>query len=336
MLVRFHGEAELRPSDSRVQLANLEMRRSPLGVLAAMWRLRCLVQAFRPDVVNSHLVHANILTRLLRLVTPMPRLVSSAHNTNEEGQGRMLAYRLTDRLVDISTNVSQEAVEAFEVQGALKAGRMLAIHNGIDTKHFAFDVDAREKVREELKLSESTPLLLAVGRLWEPKDYPNLLQAFAHIHTHNSSACLAIVGDGPLRNVLELLSASLGISEKVIFLGVRHDIPALLSACDIYVMSSAWEGLPMVILEAMAAQRCIVATDCGGIRAVLDDTGFVVKTEDSQALGQALHRALGLSEEARGQVGVAARKRVVDHYSLQATAERYLAVYRGEEIVSKE
>src|SRR5690554_4798403 len=214
MLVRFHGEAELRPGDPRVRLENLDMRRSPVGVLVAMRRLRRLVLEFRPDVVNSHLVHANILTRLLRLVTPIPSLVSSAHNTNEEGRFRMLAYRLTDRLADISTNVSEEAVEAFEVQGALKPGRMLAIHNGIDTGSFSFDAGSRVRVRSELELSESTRLLLAVGRLWEPKDYPNLLRAFANIQSCNSSACLAIVGDGPLRNDLELMSASLGVRDK--------------------------------------------------------------------------------------------------------------------------
>ena len=118
LLVRFHGEADLRPTDSRVRMENLEMRRSPLGVMAALVRLQKLVRSFQPDVVNSHLVHASILTRLLRLLTPMPRLISSAHNTNEEGRSRMLAYRLTDRLADISTNVSAEAVQAFENQKA--------------------------------------------------------------------------------------------------------------------------------------------------------------------------------------------------------------------------
>src|SRR5690554_1552925 len=134
MLVRFHGDAELRPVDPRVQLENLDMRRSPVGVLVAMRRLRRLILEFRPDVVNSHLVHANIITRLLRLATPIPRLVSSAHNTNEEGRFRMLAYRLTDRLVDMSTNVSDGAVQVFEKQRALLPGRMLAIHNGINSE----------------------------------------------------------------------------------------------------------------------------------------------------------------------------------------------------------
>lgn len=336
MLVRFHGEAELTPSDSQVRLENLAMRRSPLGVLAAMWRFRRLVRAFRPDVVNSHLVHTNILTRLLRLVTPMPRLISSAHNTNEESRVRMLAYRLTDRLAELSTNVSPEAVEAFEQQGAVRSGRMIAIDNGINTQKFIFDATARQRVRRELGIIESTPLLLAVGRLWEPKDYPSLLRAFSKFQVLDSAPRLVIVGGGPLRNELESMADTLGISDRVSFLGVRHDVQALLSACDVYVMSSAWEGLPMVILEAMASQRLIVATDCGGIRTVLGETGIVVPTGDSAALGKAMESALSLGLEQRERLGAAARERVIEHYSLAATAERYLAVYRGDDLTSKE
>lgn len=328
MLVRFHGEAELRPNDPRVGLENLDMRRSPLGVLVAMWRFRRLIRAFRPDVVNSHLVHANILTRLLRLVTPMPRLVSSAHNTNEEGRGRMLAYRLTDRLADISTNVSGEAVAAFEQQGGVKPGRMLAIHNGIDTDSFVFDPAARAHVRSELGLEESTPLLLAVGRLWAQKDYPNLLRAFAGLRA-GAAPQLAIVGDGPLRKELDALAESLGVRERVRFLGVRHDVPALMSACDLFVLSSAWEGFGLVVAEAMACGRMVVATDCGGVREVVGDAGFLVPPRDAQAVTEAMGRALRLPDEQRKRLGIAARKRVVARYSLEAMAQKYLAVYRG-------
>lgn len=327
MLVSFHGEPELRPSDPRVRLVNLQMRRSPLGVLAAMGRFRLLVSEFRPDVVNSHLVHANILTRLLRLVTTMPRLVSSAHNTNEEGRGRMLAYRLTDRLADISTNVSEEAVEAFEQQRALRPGRMIAIHNGIDTASFAFDDSARQRMRSELGIDETTPLLLAVGRLRESKDYPNLLLAFAGLEESSVPPRLAIVGEGPLRGVLVSLAESLNIADRVTFLGVRHDVPALMCACDVFVLSSAWEGFGLVVAEAMACKRTVVATDCGGVKEVVGESGFLVPPRDSTALAVVMDKALRLPRGEREQLGIAARERVVAHFSLDVMAERYLAVY---------
>lgn len=329
MLVRFHGEAELCPVDSRVRLVNLGMRRSPLGVLAAMWRLRRLIRAFRPDVVNSHLVHANILTRLLRLTTTMPRLVSSAHNTNEEGRLRMVAYRLTDRLADVSTNVSIEAVEAFETQGALRPGRMVAIHNGIDTEGFAFDSFTRDRMRRDLGLDASTPLLLAVGRLWEQKDYPNLLRAFARLDGMPVLPRLVVAGDGPLRDELMALADTLRVSDRVTLLGVRHDVPALMCACDVFVLSSAWEGFGLVVAEAMACERPVVATDCGGVREVVGDAGFLVPPRDPEALAHGMAQALGTGPEARGRLGRQAKDRVRQRFSLDATAERYLAVYAG-------
>lgn len=327
VLVRLHGEAELGPSDLRVRLVNLRMRRSPLGVAAAMWRLRQLIREFRPDVVNSHLVHANILARLLRLVAPMPRLVSSAHTTNEEGRLRMMAYRLTDRLADISTNVSAEAVEAFEKQGALRPERMVTIHNGIDTERFIFDETARRQVREELGVDESTPLLLAVGRLWEPKDYPNLLHAFSRLSPAPVAPRLLIVGDGPLQGELGGLAKALNIDDRVSLCGVRHDVPALMSACDLFVLSSAWEGFGLVVAEAMACRRVAVATDCGGVREVVGEAGYLVLPRDCDALAVGLGRALSLSDDERARLGRRARDRVVTRFPLEGTAARYLAVY---------
>jgi len=329
VLAYFHGKPELRPDDPRVRLVNLHMRRSPLGVMAALRRFRRIVREFRPDVVNSHLVHANILTRLLRLVAPIPRLVSSAHNTNEQGRGRMLAYRLTDRLADISTNVSNEAVEAFEHQDALRPGRMVAIHNGIDTTAFTFNPAARERLRSRLGLDEAVSLLLAVGRLREQKDYPNLLRAFAGLEGGPVKPRLAIVGDGPLRGELEVMAKSLGVADRVHFLGVRHDVPALMAASDVFVLSSAWEGFGLVAAEAMACERPVVATDCGGVREVVADAGFLVPPRNSPALTETMRRALCLSDGERERLGVAARARILANFSFDAMADRYLAIYEG-------
>lgn len=330
VLVFFHGDAELRPTDSRVQLVNLNMKRTPLGVATALKELRKLILVFQPDVVNSHLVHANILARLLRLVTPIPRLVSSAHNTNEEGRFRMLAYRLTDHLADISTNVSEDAVQVFERQRALLSGRMLSIYNGINVRDFVFNETDRDRIRAELSVGGSTPLIIAVGRLWEAKDYPNLLKAMAGLARRSVEFRLAIVGDGPLRGELEALAQFLDIAHQVDFLGVRHDVPALMSACDVFVLSSAWEGFGLVVAEAMACERVVVATDSGGVKEVVGEAGYLVKSRDSEALSSAIAQALRMSNAERKAMGEAARKRVIEKFSLSATADRYLAVYRGE------
>jgi glycosyltransferase involved in cell wall biosynthesis len=331
VLAYFHGELELAPTDARVRLAHLGVARHPLAVVAGVTRLRRLIREFRPDVVNSHLVHANILVRLLRLTTPMPRLVSSAHNRNEGGRLRMCAYRLTDRLADISTNVSQEAVQAFIDQGALRARRMVAIHNGIDSQVFGFDTEARRRLRGELGIDDATPMLLAVGRLREQKDYPNLLQALARLQqTERRILRLLIVGDGPERGRLGALAESLGLAPQVEFLGIRRDVADLMSACDVFVLSSAWEGFGLVVAEAMACERVVVATDSGGVREVVDEAGWLVPPRDPNALADAIARALDMGADASRVLGRHARERVVERYSMTVTAARYLAVYRGE------
>lgn len=329
MLVRLRGNAELCPSDDRVQMLGLGMTKSPCSIVASLARLRRLIKEFAPVVVNSHLVHANLLTRLLRVITPMPRLVSSAHNTNEESRARMIAYRLTDRLTDISTNVSEEAVRAFVDQGALRAGRMVAIYNGIDLKAFTFDGKARQTLRYEWEMRDTETVVLAVGRLRPQKDYPNLLSALASLKERGDALRLLIVGEGPQRKELEALAVSLGVDSQVHFLGVRNDMPALMSACDVFVLSSAWEGFGLVVAEAMACQRAVVATDSGGVREVVGDAGWLVPPRDSAALAEALERALVMSPFERDEIGRLGRARVIERYSLQATVSRYLSVFQG-------
>lgn len=330
MLVSLLDGLELVPADGRVVVKSLSMRRTLFDVWPVLRRLRRVIREFRPDVVNSHLFHANILIRLLRLGTPMPRLVTSAHNTKEGARWRMWAYRLTGGLADISTNVSEESVTAFVGHGAVRPGRMIAIPNGIDTDRFYFEGEWRRRLRRELNVDESTPMLLAVGRLSEQKDYPNLLHSFADLLKAHAEARLFVVGEGPLRGDLVALAQLLGIENKVAFLGLRQDVRELMSACDVYVMSSAWEGLPMVLLEAMACERVVTATDCGGNRSLVGESGLIVPPHDSAALTAALVRALDLPYEERQRLGATARERVQDCFSLAAMADRYLAVYRGD------
>lgn len=329
MLVWLGGPDELQPTDPRVEMVSLRMTRSPWSVLLGMCQLRRLIRKFAPDVVNSHLVHANMLARIIRVVAPIPRLVTSAHNSNEESRLRMLAYRLTDRLADISTNVAEGSVQAFIDQGAVRPGRMVAIDNGIDTRNFTFDPTARDQLRAELKLGAGASLLLAVGRLSAEKDYPNLLRAFARLGCSSLSPKLAIVGAGPLQSELERLADSLGVAERVWFLGIRHDVRGLMSAADVFVLSSAWEGLPIVLLEAMSCARTVVATDSGGVGEVLGDTGWLVPPRDSDALAEALAEALALPLGERTRYGELARARVVSQYSIDATVSRYLALFEA-------
>ncbi|MBS4709103.1 glycosyltransferase [Aeromonas caviae] len=327
LLISMTGETVNRPLSSKIDVVELNMAKTPFGFIKAYWQARQLIKQFKPDVVHSHMVHANLFSRLLRLSVRIPKLICTAHSTSEGGRGRMLAYRITDKLCDISTNVSQEAVDAFFAQGAVTKGRMLAMHNGIDTERFTFDINHRIRLRTELNISEEIPLLLAVGRLNVAKDYPNLLLAFHHIIKAGSLAHLVIIGVGDQETKLIKMVAELGLCKRVYFLGLRHDVHEWMSAADLFVLSSAWEGFGLVVAEAMACERLVVATDCGGVREVVANCGVLVPPKNSTELARALTDCLSLSAEQVKEQGRAARQRIVEHYSLKSQAANWLRLY---------
>lgn len=330
ILVALTGEAIVQPVSKKVRVELLGMRKTPAGLISAYMQTRKLIRNFSPDVVHSHMVHANLLARLLRLTVPIPRLICTAHNTNEGGKLRMLAYRLTDRLADMSTNVSQEAVDAFVKQHAVSAEKMIAIYNGIDTFKFRFNAEDRQKIRSEFGIDTDVQVLLAVGRMDLEKDYPNLLRAFVLLHSQSVNCVLWIVGAGPLEIELRTLAESLGVIDKIHFWGLSRDIPRIMSAADILVLSSAWEGFGLVVAEAMACERLVVATDAGGVSEVIGDVGWLVPTRNSEKLANAIKAAMTVDTSEQIARGRAGRARIEEHYSLTAIAARWLKIYHGQ------
>jgi glycosyltransferase involved in cell wall biosynthesis len=322
------GTAEVLPKDSRVKVVSLDVI-NKIDILSAFLKLRKLILYFQPDVLHTHMFHANILGRLVRLVTYVPFLISSAHNSTERSNLRMMSYRLTDALADISTNVSEEAVACFIKAKAVKTGRMIAMYNGIDVNHFIFNLNARIKVRKNLFIDEHCRLILAVGRLHEQKDYPNLFNALAKLSDYSLNFQLCIAGEGLIKENLKTLVTQLGLSDRVQFLGIRNDIPELMSAADVFVLSSAWEGFGLVVAEAMACERVVVATDSGGVREVLGDAGYLVRPQDHSALSEALLNALKLSAIESSVIGLAARNRVVEKFSLGKIVEKWIHLYES-------
>ena len=308
---------------------SLEMRRGvpdPRGLA----RLVRIVRAWKPDVVHSHMVHANLMGRVLRLLVPVPVLVSTIHNVYEGGPVLMAGYRLSNGLVDHMTIISQAAADRF-IGERIVPGRLLTvIANGVDTDRMRnVPPEVRSALRGAIGVSDEEFIWLAVGRFEVAKDYPNMLRAFQEVRSREPRSVLVIVGQGSLQGEAEALAGELGLRDAMRFLGARDDVPAVMSAGDGYVMSSAWEGMPMVLLEAAAAGLPIVATAVGGNGEVVRDgeSGFLVPARDSEALGQAMLRLMGLPEEQRRAIGKRGREHVRANYGLHRVAERWERVY---------
>ena len=311
-----------------IALCSLGMRRG-VPDPRAIWQLARRVRERRPDVLHSLMVHANLLARVARPLCRVPVLVCSVH-TDADAQGwRRLAYRVTDRRCDLTTHVSPGGRELFVQVGAAPRARIRFLPNGVDSACFAPDRAARKRLRGEHGL-EGKFVWMAVGRFQAAKDHDTMLRAFAQGAAERPEAVLVLVGQGELEPQVRARASELGLGERVQFWGLRRDVPACLNAADAYLLSSAWEGMPSVLLEAGATGLPAAATEVGANRQVVreGETGFLAPPRDPAALAQAMGRIMDMSEPARAEMGARARQWVQEAYGLEQVVDQWEALYR--------
>jgi glycosyltransferase involved in cell wall biosynthesis len=307
----------------------LNMRKSPASAWTGLLHARQALAAYRPEIIHSHSFYANIFGRALGLCVPGAAVLSTIHNVYEGGWPRMMAYRLTDGFSRRSVAVSQAASDRFVRLGAVPQDKCRVIANGIDLAEFVPEPARRARLREQMGDSANFVWITA-GRVVPAKDYPNLLRAFAGVFRQRNEARLWIAGEaasGALEP-LQALAGELKIASAVRWLGLRRDLPALLDAADGFVLASAWEGMPLVLGEAMAMAKPVVATDVGGVREMAGETGEVVAAKDPHALAAAMLATMQRGQEVRAKKGNAARERIAQRFSVEASADNWEAIYK--------
>lgn len=283
------GDILTRPIHKEIELIKINLN-SIISFPVAYLVLSRIIRNYNPDIVHAHMIHANLLTRLIRLTTPIRRLVCTAHSANEGGRFRMLFYRITHNLSDVTTNVSNFASNAYIEKMAVPRNDIITVYNGINFNKFKYDELAKKNIQIEFDINSETQILLAVGRFHSAKNYFNLINAFKILkEKYSKHFCLLIVGDGELRPQLEKLIIDLDLIADIFLLGRRSDIAKLMSACDVFVLSSDYEGLPTVLIEALACQAHVVSTDVSGAREIIENFGSIVEIKNPQALAQAIY-----------------------------------------------
>lgn len=316
------GEVITRPANKEIELLSVGLT-NVVTLPKAYLTLFKIIRDFKPNIIHAHMVHANILTRLVRLVTPMQKLICTAHNSNEGGILRMLSYRMTDRLSNLTTNVSNTAVAAFEAKNAVPKNSMLTVYNGINFDNFTYEPDAKTIIVKELNLTIDTKIILAVGRLNVQKNYFNLLNAINFLKEELSMPfVLLIAGEGELQGEIEQLIEALNISDHVILLGRRNDVPTLMSACDVFLLSSDYEGLPTVLIEALACQAQIVSTDVSGVHEIVGTYGKIVPTKNPISLADAIKESLQDNDK-----NILGYKYVKSKFDLDLISDKWLNIY---------
>ena len=317
--------------EEQIDVESLGMPRGvpdPRGI----WRLRHIVNAFRPDIVHCHMVHANLLGRFARLFCRIPALICTAHNLQERSEKggvtwhKEFLYRLTDFLADRTTIICRAAFDRYVKVGAVPAQKLELIPNGIDTQRFSPSQNAREIARAALGVGQRFAWL-SVGRLVEQKNYFGLLQALTLLP--GDDWVVLIAGNGPLAEPLQAESRRLNLAERVKFLGAGEDIWKLYNAADGLVMSSHYEGLSIALLEAASMGLPGVVTDVGGNSEVVVDgvTGWVVQPGSPPKLAAAMRRLQDAPVDARRSFGNAARAHCQKTFRFEAVTERWIELY---------
>lgn len=318
VIVYLTGEVITRPNNSDIEIIHLNLN-NIFQLYKASKNYRNIVRNFKPDVIHAHMIHANIFARLNRIGCPVPKLICTAHNSNEGGLLRMKGYKFTNFLSDYNTNVSSEATEALISKGAFTSGNLKTIYNGIDLKKFNQNYSCDK---------EGKTVFLTVGRFNKQKDYPNLLRAvYLFKKEYLDDFVFYVVGDGELKDQIVDLISELDLCDNIKLLGRRSDIPLLMNKADYFVLASEYEGFGLVVAEAMACGTFVIATDSGGVAEVMGETGILVPPKNSQLLSEALLEATSLSEEKIKKNKTLASNRVIDQFSLQSSVTKWLEIY---------
>ena len=296
-----------------------------------------LVREFKKSniqIIHTHKYKDTILAAPAAKVCGIPYVVRTVHGLREPFEGlqdfKMSLYEAIERTVhrycvDSIIGVSSQIESKYKAEG--EVSRVICIRNGIDLEGKSIQTD-RWRTRKDLGVDAGTCLIGTVGRLTPVKGIPYLLEAARILLHQRANVKVLVVGDGSIRQDLITQTQDFGITENIVFLGHREDTNVLLQALDIFALPSLSEGIPMALLEAMAASRAVVASRVGGIPEIVEDgsEGFLVEPMDVDSFVERCRRLIEFPDVAK-KMGEQARKRVERDFSATAMTDRVALVY---------
>ena len=318
-----------------VKVTCLNMPQGKITVFG-LWKLWCILRNERSDVIQTWMYHANLIGGVLARLAGAKKIFWGIHHTTLDSNKRSTFY-VAKLCAWLSTLVptgivccAQKSLEVHRDLGYV-AHKLFVIPNGYDLNRFSFDAKARQSLRTQWGVGEKW-LLGMVSRFDPQKDHKNLLMALARLKHQNTDFYAVLVGNGldeENRQIKEWLVA-LGLTDNIRLLGRRNDIPDVMSALDVHVLSSSsGEAFPNVVAEAMACETPVVVTDVGDAATIVGDTGWVVPPKSADMLANALLKAREAMQDtdAWQMRCTAARQRVENNFSLQRMVEGYKHVW---------
>jgi glycosyltransferase involved in cell wall biosynthesis len=324
-----------------LRLQNAGVGVEPLGMARygdprPLFALRRLIRKWAPDIVHAHMPPAELYARLALtgIDARVVPLIISKHNDEPfyrgPGSSRVARWAVARSAHVIAIS---DAVKRFMLSHHLvdSPNRIVSIHYGIDPRPFDEVTEAEaHSIREDWGIGQDTYVVGTVARLVPQKSLETLLEGFAAFRRNASEpARLVMVGRGPLEAPLRALAESLGIANDVVWAGFREDIPSVMKAFDLFALTSRYEGFGLVLLEAMAAQRPVIATRVSAIPEVVNDgeTGKLIEPGCADELAEAIRYFR--EEEVRVRFGLAGRTRVAVHFTSQRVQEQVSGLYQA-------
>jgi sugar transferase (PEP-CTERM/EpsH1 system associated) len=296
------------------------------------WRLARLFRRLRPHIVHSR-NWGTIESIPAARLAGVPIVVHGEHgrdasNPTDRLWRRNMCERLCSPMVTRFVTVSSDLQRWLVSTVGIRDRKITLIPNGVDTSKFRFDSSITPRI--DMDLSSDSTVIGIVARLDPVKDHMTLLEAYARLDHAANRLMLVIVGDGPCRSALERRIRESDLKDRVLLLGERADIPALLQTFDVFVLSSIAEGMSNTVLEAMAAGLPVIATQVGGNPELVKhgSTGLLVPASDPPALAAALDHYLS-NPALRKQHGRSGQRRVMEEFSLERMAGAYRELYHS-------
>jgi len=275
------------------------------------------VRSWKPDILLTFMVHATLLGRLLRILGMARRHISSVRSTRMGNRLNEILFRLTNAFDDVTTVNSTNTAQHLIVNGTLQVGRIVVIPNGIDVVDYNNVCEYRHE--------HDAFTWIIVARIVKAKDYDTLLAAVSLLRRSGRRFVLRSVGDGVWAVRIRKRAREMSLEGCIEFLGTRSDIPELLTDADAFVLSSAWEGMPNVVMEAAAASLPVVCTDVGGGSELVVEgrSGFLVPPGNPEALAEAMERMMRLPDDKRKAMGRYGRQHIERNYSVRTVLEMW-------------
>lgn len=328
--IGFHGAA-LRAQGVEVHALGL---RGPVALSLGVFRLAALLRRIKPSIVQTWMVHSDLLGGLAARLVGVPHVIWGVRTTDYSVESRStravrwLCARLSSTVPSKIVCAAQASLLA-SAQAGYDTRKLMVIPNGFDVAALRAHAGAGADIRQQCSLQPGHVVVGCLGRYNPAKDHANFVSAAALLAARHPACRFLMVGRDltPANATLMAQIQATGFADRFVLLGERSDPAACLDAMDVFVLSSRTEGFPNVLGEAMAMEVPCVSTDVGDAAFLMGGREWVVPARDSKALAIKLIQLLSLPLEDRQLLGARARQHVMEHFTMTATAKKFLNLY---------